>query len=82
MKLPPKRKKVRDEQDRIAKVEADKKAAEAKEEADKEAAEEARIQVIEDAIMNKKVKAEAKVRIEALKPGKEQLTNWIKWIWN
>jgi len=68
---------IHDEKTRIAKVEADKKAAEAKEEADKEAAEEARIQVIEDAIMNKKVKAEAKVRIEALKPGKEQLTNWI-----
>jgi len=64
---------IHDEKTRIAKVEADKKAAEAKE----EAAEEARIQVIEDAIMNKKVKAEAKKRIEALKPGKEQLTNWI-----
>jgi len=67
---------IHDEKTRIAKVEADKKAAEAKEEADKEAAEEARIQVIEDAIINKKAKAEEAARLKTLQPIKDRICDY------
>jgi|GEM_PF-6418605 len=56
---------IHDEKTRIAKVEAD-----------KEAAEEARIQVIEDAIINKKAKAEEAARLKTLQPIKDRICDY------
>ena len=44
--------------------------------ADKEAAEEARIQVIEDAIINKKAKAEEAARLKTLQPIKDRICDY------
>jgi len=56
--------------------EVDKIAAEAKEKADKKAAEEARIQVIEDAIINEKAEAEEAARLKTLKPIKDRICDY------
>ena len=73
-----KEKKVRDEQDRIAKVEADKKAAEeAKIQAKIDARELLERQAKEKADKEKRA-AEEVARQEALKPDKKKLLEWLK----